>query len=140
MADWKTYAKAARNTARKQAPEVKRSAQESVRRGSRRTGDYVRAAGRVVEQSRRDDESTEVRAHDGERPPESTARGESGERPPESRTRREYDPRPEDPRPEQDPAAAGGWRRGVGRPAAHPPVEAGHGGADSHRLTVTVGR
>src|SRR5690625_4717122 len=113
MADWKTYAKAARNTARKQAPEVKRSAQESVRRGSRRTGDYVRAAGRVVEQSRGDDESTEVRAHDGERPPESTARGESGERPPESRTRREYDPRPEEdprpeqvPRPEQDPAGA----------------------------------
>lgn len=89
MADWKTYAKAARNTARKQAPEVKRSAQESVRRGSRRTGDYVRAAGRVVEESRRDDESIDDLPRDGERP--------SGEG-----ARREYDPRPE-----QGPAGAG---------------------------------
>src|SRR5690625_6794022 len=85
MADWKTYAKAARNTARKQAPEVKRSAQESVRRGSRRTGDYVRAAGRVIEESRRDDERFDDEPIDD--------RPRDGERPPASEDRREYDPR-----------------------------------------------
>lgn len=98
MADWKTYAKAARNTARKQAPEVKRSAQESVRRGSRRTGDYVRAAGRVIEESRRDDERFDDEPIDD--------RPRDGERPPASEDRREYDPRPAGARPEPDPAEA----------------------------------
>lgn len=82
MADWKTYARAARNTARKQAPEVKRSAQESARRGSQRAGDYVRAAGRVVEESRRDDS------------PDDDDRPGNGERSPQRQPRREYDPRP----------------------------------------------
>ena len=48
MSDWKTYAKAARNTACKQAPEVKRSAQESVRPAALVT---TSAAGRVIEES-----------------------------------------------------------------------------------------
>src|SRR5699024_10677565 len=77
MADWKTYAKAARNTARKQAPEVKRSAQESVRRDDERF----------------DDEPFEDRTRDGERPPA-------------SEDRREYDPRPAGARPEPEPAEA----------------------------------
>ena len=44
MADWKTYAKAARNTARKQAPGVKQAAQRSMDDASRRTRDYATAA------------------------------------------------------------------------------------------------
>jgi hypothetical protein len=44
MADWKTYAKAARNTAKKQAPGVKQAAQRSVDDASRRTRDYATAA------------------------------------------------------------------------------------------------
>lgn len=52
MADWKTYAKAARNTARRQAPEVRGAAQ----RAGGRAGDYVRAAGKAIDGNRRDDE------------------------------------------------------------------------------------
>ncbi|HIY25151.1 MAG TPA: hypothetical protein H9837_12770 [Candidatus Brachybacterium merdigallinarum] len=44
MADWKTYAKAARNTAKKQAPGVKQAAQRSVDDAGRRTRDYATAA------------------------------------------------------------------------------------------------
>ena len=51
MADWKTYAKAARNTVRKQAPE----ARDAAGRASSRAGDYVRAAGRALEEGRRED-------------------------------------------------------------------------------------
>ena len=46
MADWKTYAKAARNTARKQAPE----ARDAARRASDRAGGYVRAAGKAIDE------------------------------------------------------------------------------------------
>lgn len=52
MADWKTYVKAARNTARKQAP----AANDAARRAGDRAGDYVRAAGRAVDEGWRDDE------------------------------------------------------------------------------------
>ncbi|MGY5763986.1 hypothetical protein ACXET9_02135 [Brachybacterium sp. DNPG3] len=55
MADWKTYVKAAQNTARKQAPEVGRAAKESVEGAARRTGDYARAAGKAVEGARREE-------------------------------------------------------------------------------------
>lgn len=48
MADWKTYAKAARNTARKQAPE----ARDAARRASDRAGGYVRAAGKAIDEGR----------------------------------------------------------------------------------------
>lgn len=90
MADWKTYAKAARNTARKQAPGVKRSTQDSARRGSERAGEYVRAAGRAVEEARREDRP---RSGD-EQPTEGAPRPESGRRS-DGEGRREYDPRPE---------------------------------------------
>lgn len=90
MADWKTYARAARNTARKQAPGVKRSAQDSARRGSQRAGDYVRAAGRAVEESRREDRPRSGETH----PTEGAPRSES-ERRADGEGRREYDPRPE---------------------------------------------
>ncbi|MDO5663201.1 MAG: hypothetical protein Q4G40_10935 [Brachybacterium sp.] len=49
MADWRTYAKAARNTARKQAPDLARQARDSASRGSHRARDYARAAGRAVD-------------------------------------------------------------------------------------------
>ena len=52
MADWKTYAKAARNTARKQGPE----ARDAAKRASDRAGGYVRAAGRAIEEGRGEDE------------------------------------------------------------------------------------
>lgn len=51
MADWRTYAKAARNTARKQAP----GARDAARRATDRAGDYVRAAGRAVDGGWKDD-------------------------------------------------------------------------------------
>lgn len=60
MADWKTYVKAARSTARKQAP----AARESASRASKRAGDYVRAAGKVVEETRRDDQRGSDREDD----------------------------------------------------------------------------
>lgn len=51
MADWKTYAKAARNTARKQAP----GAKDAARRASGRASAYVRAAERAIDEGRRDE-------------------------------------------------------------------------------------
>lgn len=53
MADWKTYAKAAQNTARKQAP----GAKDAARRASGRAGAYVRAAERAIDEGRRPDEA-----------------------------------------------------------------------------------
>lgn len=53
MADWKTYAKAARNTARKQAP----GARDAARRASGKAGDYVRAAGRALDEGGRPDDA-----------------------------------------------------------------------------------
>ena len=50
MAGWKTYAKAARNTARKQAP----GAKDAARRASGRASAYVRAAERAIDEGRRD--------------------------------------------------------------------------------------
>lgn len=52
MADWKTYVRAARNTARKQAP----AAKDAARRAGDRAGGYVRAAGRAVDEGWREDE------------------------------------------------------------------------------------
>lgn len=54
MADWKVYAKAARNTARRQAPELADQARRSARGSASRAGGYARAAGRAAEQSTRD--------------------------------------------------------------------------------------
>lgn len=54
MADWKTYAKAARNTARKHGPGMADQARDSARRGSARAGSYARAAGRAFDESTRD--------------------------------------------------------------------------------------
>jgi len=53
MADWKTYAKAAQNTARKQAP----GAKDAARRASGRAGAYVRAAERAIDEGRRPDDA-----------------------------------------------------------------------------------
>lgn len=86
MADWRTYAKAARNTARKQAP----GARDAARRASERAGDYVRAAGRAVDEGWREDE------RDAPRDQDLAARREDAREP------REYDPARE-PR-ENDPA------------------------------------
>ncbi|NMA77903.1 MAG: hypothetical protein GX960_11715 [Actinomycetales bacterium] len=73
MADWRTYAKAARNTARKQAPE----ARDAAKRASGRAGDYVRAAGRAIEEGRREDDRP-----DGEHRRDAAPReGEEGRRP-----------------------------------------------------------
>lgn len=60
MSEWKTYAKAARNTARKQAP----GARDAAKRVGTRAGDYARAAGRVVDEGRHEDEAP----HRGDRP------------------------------------------------------------------------
>ncbi|MFC0675852.1 hypothetical protein [Brachybacterium hainanense] len=54
MADWKTYVKAAQNTARKQAPDLARQAKESTRRSTARAGDYARAAGRALDEGTRE--------------------------------------------------------------------------------------
>lgn len=62
MADWKTYAKAARNTARKQAPE----ARDAARRASDRAGGYVRAAGKAIDEGR--DGNSSPRTTTSERP------------------------------------------------------------------------
>jgi hypothetical protein len=61
MADWRTYAKAARNTARKQAP----GARDAARRATDRAGDSVRAAGRAVDVGWREDERAPRDEHDG---------------------------------------------------------------------------
>lgn len=52
MADWKTYARAARNTARKQAP----GARDATQRATSRAGAYARAAGRALESEPGQDE------------------------------------------------------------------------------------
>lgn len=93
MADWKTYAKAARNTARRQAPEARGAAQ----RAGERAGGYVRAAGRAIDQGRRDDgrsdappRSEGARVDDVPRhsPREGSARqGSTAARPPVDRDR-----------------------------------------------------
>ncbi|MGP9680456.1 hypothetical protein [Brachybacterium sp. AOP3-A1-3] len=54
MADWKTYAKAARNTAKKQAP----GAREAAQRATSRAGGYARAAGRALDQGRYADDAS----------------------------------------------------------------------------------
>lgn len=50
MADWKTYAKAARNTARRQAP----GAKQAVRRAGDRAGGYARAASKAIDEGWRE--------------------------------------------------------------------------------------
>jgi hypothetical protein len=64
MADWRTYAKAARNTARKQAP----GARDAARRATDRAGDYVRAAGRAVDEGWREDERAPRDEYDARTP------------------------------------------------------------------------
>lgn len=55
MADWKTYAKAARNTAKKQAP----GAREAAQRATSRAGGYARAAGKALDQGRSSDDASQ---------------------------------------------------------------------------------
>ena len=62
MADWKTYAKAARNTARKQAP----GAKDAARRASGQASAYVRAAGKAIDEGQRPDETPRREADEGE--------------------------------------------------------------------------
>jgi hypothetical protein len=54
MSSWKTYAKAARNTARRQAPDLARQARESARRSTGRAGDYARAASKAADEGTRE--------------------------------------------------------------------------------------
>lgn len=54
MADWRTYAKAARNTARKQAPGAKRALGDTARRTSDRAGAYARAARKAADEGTRE--------------------------------------------------------------------------------------
>lgn len=87
MADWKTYAKAARNTARRQAPEAK----DAARRASGQAGAYVRAAGRAVDGGRRPDDpqDTDQDRESGRGGPHRAADGAhrpSGDRSSSSRT------------------------------------------------------
>lgn len=71
MADWKTYVKAARNTARKQAPEAQRAIRETTDQAVKRVGDYSRAAGKVVEETSRDDQRRrEQHRFAGDAPPQ----------------------------------------------------------------------
>lgn len=53
VADWKTYAKAAQNTARKQAPDLARQARSSTKRSTQRAGAYARAAGKAADEGTR---------------------------------------------------------------------------------------
>lgn len=76
MADWKTYARAARNTARKQAPEAKQAA----RRASDRAGSYVRAAGRAIDEGRRPDDAP-PRTDDGRGGPQDPVEHDMPRRP-----------------------------------------------------------
>ncbi|WP_394215590.1 hypothetical protein [Brachybacterium vulturis] len=62
MADWKTYAKAARNTARKQAP----GAKDAARRASGQASAYVRAAGKAIDEGHRPDQASTGPTRDGE--------------------------------------------------------------------------
>lgn len=119
MADWKTYVKAARNTARKQAP----AAKDAARRAGDRAGGYVRAAGRAVDEGWREgeprasagaDESDERREPRSERTRENSSadgRPAAGDRPADEV--REYDPHGDRPR-EYD-ADADGAERDRGR-------------------------
>lgn len=54
MADWRTYAKAARNTARKQAPGARRAVEETARRSAERAGVYARAARTAADEGTRE--------------------------------------------------------------------------------------
>ncbi|ASK66503.1 hypothetical protein CFK39_12560 [Brachybacterium avium] len=82
MADWKTYAKAARNTARKQAPEAK----DAARRASGQASAYVRAAGKAIDEGNRPREAPPSTVRDGD------GRERGGPRP--EADRRTADPRP----------------------------------------------
>ncbi len=88
MADWRTYVKAARSTARKQAP----AAKDAARRAGDRAGGYVRAAGRAVDGGWREDDA---RAADGAtgrdhgRDRDEAPRSESRTRPSGERLRRD---------------------------------------------------
>ncbi|MGO1409727.1 MAG: hypothetical protein ACTHV2_15215 [Brachybacterium sp.] len=62
MADWKTYAKAARNTARKQAP----GAKDAARRASGQANAYVRAAGKAIDEGHRPEGAPRSPARDGD--------------------------------------------------------------------------
>lgn len=62
MSSWRTYAKAARNTARRQAPDLARQARDSTRRSTERAGAYARAATKAADEGTR-----ESRAHMRER-------------------------------------------------------------------------
>ncbi|WP_193104814.1 hypothetical protein [Brachybacterium sp. FME24] len=96
MADWKTYAKAARNTARKQAP----GARDAAKRATSRAGDYARAAGRAVDEGRSGDDASrgdDRSSPDGARPPR-TDSPTAGTRAPRPDARREGAGRSDTPR------------------------------------------
>lgn len=97
MADWRTYAKAARNTARQQAP----GARDAARRASGRAGGYVRAAGKALDEGRRPDET----------PLRRTDRTEDAPR------------RDTDPRSTAAPRAGAGSSRARSTTASRPPVD-----------------
>lgn len=63
MADWKTYAKAARNTARRQAPEAK----DAARRATDQAGAYVRAAGKALDEGHRSSDRDDPQGDAGTR-------------------------------------------------------------------------
>lgn len=109
MADWRTYAKAARNTARRQAPE----ARDAARRASDRAGGYVRAAGRALDEGRRDDDRPRRRSEeDDERP----------RRRPEDEDRRDRDPAADEARGERAPSPSTQTRRTPQRKTGRPPT------------------
>lgn len=95
MADWKTYAKAARNTARKQAP----GARDAAQRATSRAGGYARAAGKAFDQGRSSDDASQAderraddrlhdtRPHDEDRRPPSTATRSSSQSAPRTAPR-----------------------------------------------------
>ena len=93
MADWKTYAKAARNTAKKQAP----GAREAAQRATSRAGGYARAAGRALDQGRYDDDASQS---DGRRPPDRRADDQLHDDGPRDDRSREDRPREDRPRDE----------------------------------------
>ena len=114
MADWKTYAKAARNTARKQAPE----ARDAARRASDRAGGYVRAAGKAIDEGRRPDD--EARMDEARRP--------QSPRPEARRT--------QEPQRAEEPGRTGETRTSdePRRPAQDPPPRRAPRTGDSERL------
>ncbi len=102
MADWKTYVKAARNTARKQAP----AAKDAARRAGDRAGGYVRAAERAVDEGWREDASR------------ASAGADEREERRESRSERTREDSPADGRPAADERpASGGRHASCDRPA-----------------------